>query len=81
MNWDEIADTASGDTYEIQSDPHTEYTGPWTLDPAGERATRGVSNWSTQIGNGLQVRAANTWGNGLWTPAAGIDKNCWIIGK
>ncbi len=83
VEWADIADTASGDTYtyEVRSDPHSAYTGPWTLDPAGERATRGVSTWGTRIGDGIQVRASNTWGDGPWSPAAGIDKNCYIIGK
>ncbi|WP_419927255.1 hypothetical protein [Candidatus Poriferisocius sp.] len=61
---------------EVQSDPSTAWSGPWVLDPGGGKATREVSGWVVLSGNGIRVRAANAWGGGPWSPAAGIDKNC-----
>ena len=82
-SWVEIADRASGDTYTyaVRSDPSTAWVGAWVLDPGGGKATREVSEWGIPSGNGIQVRATNSHGNGPWTPTAGLDENCRLIGK
>ena len=86
VTWGEIGDKASGDTYtyQVQSNEGDSFTNSppeWTAPGSGTSSVLAVTDWSIPSGNGIQVRAVNTHGNGPWTPTAGIDENCRLIGK
>ena len=90
-NGDGTADDPDTYTYQVRSDEGDSFTNSppeWTDPASGTTSTYAVANpagWSANytvgIGNGIQARASNSWGSGPWSPAAGIDLGCRLIGK